>query len=43
MGLDGARARADKLCEDACQALRDAGIISPQLESLARFVVDRRS
>ncbi len=43
MGLDGARARADKLCEDACAALREAGIVSPQLEALARFVVDRRS
>ncbi len=43
MGLDGARARAERLCEEACKALRDAGIVSPQLESLARFVVDRRS
>jgi farnesyl diphosphate synthase/geranylgeranyl diphosphate synthase type II len=43
MGLDGARAKADKLCEDACGALREAGIASPQLEALARFVVDRRS
>lgn len=43
LGLAGARARADKLCDDACVALRDAGIASPQLEALARFVVDRRS
>ncbi len=43
LGLAGARARAEKLCDDACLALRDAGIESPQLESLARFVVDRRS
>jgi geranylgeranyl diphosphate synthase type II len=43
LGLAGARARAEKLCDDACLALRDAGIASPQLESLARFVVDRRS
>ncbi|MGH7654666.1 MAG: polyprenyl synthetase family protein [Gemmatimonadaceae bacterium] len=43
LGLDGARARADRLCDDACLALREAGISSPQLESLARFVVDRRS
>jgi geranylgeranyl pyrophosphate synthase len=43
LGLDGARARADRLCDDACLALREAGIHSPQLESLARFVVDRRS
>jgi len=43
LGLAGARARAEKLCDDACLALREAGIGSPQLESLARFVVDRRS
>ncbi len=43
MGLAGARSRAEALCNDACQALRDAGIASPQLESLASFVVSRRS
>src|SRR5471032_1960373 len=43
LGLAGARARADKLCDDACLALREAGIASPQLEALARFVVSRRS
>jgi farnesyl diphosphate synthase/geranylgeranyl diphosphate synthase type II len=43
LGLAGARARADGLCDDACLALREAGIQSPQLEALARFVVDRRS
>jgi len=43
LGLDGAKARADRLCDEACAALREAGIRSAQLESLARFVVDRRS
>jgi farnesyl diphosphate synthase/geranylgeranyl diphosphate synthase type II len=43
MGLAGARERAEALCEDACRALRAAGIESAQLESLARFVVSRRS
>jgi len=43
LGLAGARARAEKLANDACLALREAGIKSPQLEALARFVVDRRS
>lgn len=43
LGLAGARARADRLCDEGCTALREAGIASPQLESLARFVVDRRS
>jgi geranylgeranyl diphosphate synthase type II len=43
LGLEGARARAERLCLDACVSLREAGISSPQLEALARFVVDRRS
>jgi geranylgeranyl pyrophosphate synthase len=43
LGLEGARARAEKLCEEACVSLREAGIRSAQLEALARFVVDRRS
>lgn len=43
MGLAGARARAERLCAEACQALRQAGIKSVQLESLARFVVSRKS
>lgn len=43
LGLDGARARAERLCEQACLSLREAGIRSAQLEALARFVVDRRS
>jgi farnesyl diphosphate synthase/geranylgeranyl diphosphate synthase type II len=43
LGLAGARARADRLCDEACGALRDAGIGSPRLEALAQFVVSRRS
>jgi geranylgeranyl diphosphate synthase, type II len=43
LGLDGARARAQKLSGEACAALREAGIHSAELEALARFVVDRRS
>lgn len=43
LGLAGARARAERLCDEGCAALREAGIRSPQLEALARFVVDRRS
>lgn len=42
MGLDGARARGEALSEEACLALREAGIESAALEYLARFVVTRR-
>ena len=43
LGTDGARQRADALIEDATTALRDAGILTPSLESIARYVVARRS
>jgi geranylgeranyl pyrophosphate synthase len=43
LGLDGARARAEALCEEACRALRSANIASPTLESVARFIVARQS
>ena len=43
MGLDGARERASALSREACQALRAAGIASPELDALARFIVARQS
>jgi farnesyl diphosphate synthase/geranylgeranyl diphosphate synthase type II len=43
LGLQGARQRATALSEDAVRALTDAGIASPELLYLARFVVARRS
>ena len=43
LGLDGARERATALSEDACRALQEGGVHSPELEFLARFVVARRS
>lgn len=43
LGLVGARQRAAALSEDACRSLRDAGIVSPALDYLARFIVARRS
>jgi geranylgeranyl pyrophosphate synthase len=43
LGLVGARQRAAALSEDACRALRKAGIVSPALDYLARFIVARRS
>ncbi|MCX5764571.1 MAG: polyprenyl synthetase family protein [Gemmatimonadetes bacterium] len=43
LGLAGARQRATALSEEACQALHSAGIVSPDLDYLARFIVARRS
>lgn len=43
LGLDGARARAVALADDACAALAAAGIADPALEHLARFAVVRAS
>lgn len=43
LGLEGARARAASLSEDACAALRRSGIASAELEFLARYVVARDS
>jgi geranylgeranyl diphosphate synthase, type II len=43
LGVEGARARARALVEEACAALRAAGIEAPPLEALARYAVDRRS
>ncbi|MEA3246162.1 MAG: polyprenyl synthetase family protein [Gemmatimonadota bacterium] len=43
LGLDEARARASALAEDACEALRAAGIAAPDLEYLARYAVARPS
>lgn len=43
LGIDGARARADALADEACAALRAAGIQSAELEYLARFAVARPS
>jgi hypothetical protein len=31
------------LSEEACQSLQQAGIVSPALDFLARFIVARRS
>jgi geranylgeranyl pyrophosphate synthase len=43
LGLTGARMRAAALSEEACQSLQQAGIVSPALDFLARFIVARRS
>ena len=43
LGIDGARRRATALIDDASAALRDVGILTPPLESIAQYVVARRS
>ncbi|GAC1516720.1 MAG: polyprenyl synthetase family protein [Gemmatimonadaceae bacterium] len=42
LGVDGARSRAAALVEDACSALSQTALLSPALEHLARFIVDRQ-
>ena len=43
LGIDGARRRALSLVDDACAALAIAGRLTPDLERLARHVVERQS
>ncbi len=43
LGIDGAIARAEALVEEGCAALQSAGLLTPQLEHLARFFVTRSS
>jgi geranylgeranyl pyrophosphate synthase len=43
MGIDAATERATQLVADGCAALRGAGLLSTELDVLARFVVERES
>jgi geranylgeranyl pyrophosphate synthase len=43
LGADGARQRAHALVAEATAALRDAHLLTPSLESIAQYVVARRS
>jgi len=43
LGTDGARHRAHALVAEATAALRDAHLLTPSLESIAQYVVARRS
>jgi geranylgeranyl pyrophosphate synthase len=43
LGVDGAMQRADALIDEACQTLSAVGLLTPLLESIARFVVRRRA
>lgn len=43
LGVEGAVGRARALVEEACAALREEELLTPELEHLARFTVARRS
>ena len=43
LGVDGARERADALIDDGCRALAEVGLLTPTLERIARFSVERTS
>lgn len=43
LGVDGAVARAVALVDDGCAALAEEQLLTPTLEQLARFIVERRS
>ena len=43
LGVSGAVARAESLVDDACAALSGEGLLTPDLEYLARFMVKRTS
>jgi farnesyl diphosphate synthase/geranylgeranyl diphosphate synthase type II len=43
LGVEEALARARSLADRACHALRDQGFLTPALQALARYVVERKS
>ena len=43
LGVEGATTRAESLVNEARRALQEPGVLTPELESLARFTVARRS
>lgn len=43
LGVEGAIERAVALVEDGCAALHEEGLLTPTLEQLARYIVERRS
>ena len=43
LGVHGAISRATELADEACRALGAVGLLTPELEHLARFSVSRRS
>jgi geranylgeranyl diphosphate synthase type II len=43
LGIERARERAQTLVDDGCAGLRTVGLLSTELDALARFVVERES
>ncbi|MDQ6635754.1 MAG: polyprenyl synthetase family protein [Gemmatimonadota bacterium] len=43
LGVEGAQARAAALIDDGCRALERVGLLTPPLERIARFTVERTS
>jgi geranylgeranyl pyrophosphate synthase len=43
LGVEGATERASALVNEGCAALREAGLLSTELDALARFVIERES
>jgi farnesyl diphosphate synthase/geranylgeranyl diphosphate synthase type II len=43
LGIEGATERASALVTEGCAELRRGGLLSAELEALARFVIERRS
>lgn len=43
LGIDGAVSRAEALVEEGCAVLDATGLLTPQLDYLARFIVTRQS
>ena len=43
LGVTGARERAAALVEEGCEALQDVGLLTPALDFIARFAVERTS
>jgi geranylgeranyl pyrophosphate synthase len=43
LGIAGAKARADALVREGCAALDEVGLLTPSLDRLAHFTVERTS
>ena len=43
LGVAGARGRAEALVDEACAALDDVGLLTPALDFIARFTIERTS
>jgi len=43
LGVAGARGRAEALVDEACTALDDVGLLTPALDFIARFTIERTS